>query len=183
MNNQQIDELDKILKKFKSNVNENNYDQCIKISHWISQQLNFNNLSENNYKLKKNHINKFHPCRPIYGEVYFIDFGVNVGFEFNDYHAALIILNDTGNIFGNNTIVLPITEFSNEKFDSKIHQRIYNKDFEYFINNGLDKNPSIVKISDIRAIDKARLNTKVGKVNDKFLKLINNKIRKMLNLD
>jgi mRNA interferase MazF len=124
--------------------------------------------------------NTYHPLR---GEIYMAEIGLNVGFEFSSYHPVLIIQNDLGNGKGETTIVLPITELDEEKYDKNIHQRIYNSDLIYKVKEGLDKEPSKVKLADIFTIDKVRLKTKVGKVSPRFLFLVEKKVKKILDLE
>jgi mRNA interferase MazF len=120
-----------------------------------------------------------HPFR---GEVYMAEIGSNIGFEFCFYHPVLIIQNDFGNGQGETTIVLPITDLDDEKYDKNIHQRIYNSDLVYKIKNGLDKEPSKVKIADILTIDKVRIKRKVGKVSPRFLRIVERKLSRVLDL-
>ena len=54
--------------------------------------------------------------------------------------------------------------------------------FEFVDRNGLDKNPSKVKIADITTIDKSRIGNRVGKLNDKTYGLIVRKLKKILNI-
>lgn len=109
------------------------------------------------------------------------EMGSNVGVEFKDYHPVLILQNDRGNLYGETTIVLPVTELkSNEKLDNNIHQKLTNADLETKVTNGIDKDPSKIKLSDITTIDKARLATKIGKVSPALMILIERKLKKIL---
>ena len=69
--------------------------------------------------------------------------------------------------------MLPITDFkSEEKYDYNVHHKLFNNNFEYVDRHGLDKNPSKVKVADIRTIDKSRIGSRVGKVDDETYKKI-----------
>lgn len=176
-----ISPLDVKFNTFKRKVNISNEEKALDITGWISTQLDLEQKSAENGLKKLQHEKLFHPIRPMRGEIFMAEIGINVGVEFNSYHPVLVLQNDTGNTFSETTIVLPITELEKgEKLDRNIHQIITNKDLQIKHNRGLDKDPSKVKLSDILTIDKARLNTKIGKVKPKFMKIIETKMCKLL---
>lgn len=178
-----MEQIEKGFMKFKEKVSSNNIVKCREISSWILKQINFDKNSNNNHITKMKDSRKMHPVRPKRGEIFMADMGCNVGFEFKDYHPVLILQNDRGNIYSDTTVVLPITG-KNEKVKViyNIHQEITNENFESIINHGLDKEPSIIKLSDIITIDKSRLNTKIGKLSPEIMKMVNIKIKKLLDL-
>lgn len=175
-----LGEIEKNLDNFKNGINQYNFSKSTEISIWIKLQRLLDLNSQNN---SRNRIKGYHPIRPVFGEVFAVDYGSNVGFEFKDLHLGLIFQNDNGNKYGDTTIVLPITDYkSDEKFDSNIHFILKNEHFESVEKNGLDKDPSKIKLSDITTIDKARLDIKIGKLKPEVLLLIKKKLRKILYL-
>jgi mRNA-degrading endonuclease toxin of MazEF toxin-antitoxin module len=112
-----------------------------------------------------------------------VEFGINVGFEFNSLHLGLILQNDTGNTFRNTTIIIPITDYKDGKFDKHVNIKLTNDDLESKVLNGLVKDPSKLKLEDIRVIDKARLGVKIGKVKPDYMKVVENKLKKLLSFD
>ncbi|KQL54521.1 hypothetical protein AN964_14140 [Heyndrickxia shackletonii] len=58
---------------------------------------------------------------------------------------------------------------------------ILNKD-QYFHYGNLDKDPSRINITEILTIDKARLDTRVGKIKNDLFKDINFKLKRQLGL-
>lgn len=84
--------------------------------------------------------------KPMRGEIYYADLGVNQDREQNGVRPVLVISNDVGNMNGDIVVVLPIT--SKRKFSPKIHVFIGQ---EY----GLDKD-SYALSEQIRCISKRR---------------------------
>jgi mRNA-degrading endonuclease toxin of MazEF toxin-antitoxin module len=167
------------LVNFFNSVNTNNEQKALHISEWINTQLLLDEESKINRNNQQTHPQKHHPIQPSRREIYTAEMGSNVGTEFQDLHPVLILQNNTGNLFGNTTIVLPITE-DKGKYDKHIHLRIYNTDFESTVRNGLDKDPSRIKIADITTIDKARLKTKIGKVTEEFMGIVERKLQNLI---
>ena len=174
-----ISNINNQFERFKEKVCTRNIEKYEEVSIWINKQIILDDTSEKNHRHKDNHETKWHPIRPVRREVYMTEMGCNVGVMFKDYHPVLIIQNDTGNTYGDTTIILPITELDG-RFDKNIHRKITNNDFESVERNGLDKDPSIIKLADITTIDKARLSTKIGKVNPEFMKSVQNKMKRIL---
>lgn len=167
---------------FKSKINLGNVKKCEEILVWNNRQVELDEESRANYLIKVKDDKKLHPKRPLRGEIYMAEMGSNVGVEFKDYHPVIILQNNTGNAFGETTIVLPMTGLEEDggKFNSKIHYKITNYDFESKVNQGLDKSPSKVKLADIATVDKARLKTKIGKLKPAIMKAIEEKVKKVL---
>jgi len=177
--NQITNNIDNELDHFKQKITHHNLAKCKEISVWISNQIDLDDISKQNHRIKESHERLWHPIRPVRREIYMVEMGCNVGVEFKDYHPALIIQNDTGNTYGDTTIILPITELDG-RIDHNIHKKITNLDFESFERNGLDKDPSIIKLADICTIDKARLNTRIGKVKIEFMNDVERKMKNIL---
>lgn len=186
-------ELNELIKKiivFIKKVDElsasdkDNIQKALEIAEWISKQIDLHAKSKDNRQKQKQGNDKSkkrpqpHPIQPKRGDVYMAELGINVGAEFNLLHPVLIIQNNAGNIFSEQTIVLPLTsEDENKSYDEKIHHKIDKKDFK----KGGIKVASIVKIADIRTIDKARLTHKIGSLKKETMEEIEQKI--LNNLD
>ncbi len=109
---------------------------------------------------------KFHFVR---GEIWHVNFGVNIGSEFNYMRPALIYQNSE--LSGSDTImVIPITKFHDQK---KLPEHdIY---LEKWIGS-LDMN-SILRIWSMRSISKRRIGKKIGKItNSGILDIVDTKI-------
>ena len=93
--------------------------------------------------------------------------------------------NDTGNIFRNTTIVIPISEFkAEEKFDPHVNIKITNDDLipESIINNGFEKEVSKLKVDAIVCIDKSRMGKKVGSIKPEKMKDVEILLKEVVNL-
>jgi len=176
-----LNNIDRNFNDFKQSVDNSNLEKCEEISIWIKKQIELDVVSSESHNQKEQHERKWHPVRPVRGEVFMAEMGCNVGVEFKDYHPVLILQNDTGNKFGDTTIVLPITELDG-RYDKNIHSIIRNTNFESVERNGLDKDPSLIKLADITTIDKSRLKTKIGKVQPEFINNIGKKVKNILQL-
>lgn len=162
-------------------MEENNLE--FTFNKWLLKKKQLDKLSQENYWEKLQHPNKHHPIRPYRGELFVVELGINVGFEFSSLHLSLIIQNDIGNTFRNTTIIIPITDYKDGKFDKYVNKKITNEDLESKVLNGLNKDPSKLKLEDIRIIDKARLEAKIGKVKPEYIKEVENKLKKLLSFD
>lgn len=166
-----MDEIRKNLDDYYNNINNYNKQKSKEMSYWISTARKYDLISDTNAS-KRNKKGE-HPILIKQQHVYVVDYGTNVGKEFKDLHLGLVIQNDKGNTFSDTVIVLPITDFkSEEKYDYNVHHKLFNNNFEYVDRHGLDKNPSKVKVADIRTIDKSRIGSRVGKVDDETYKKI-----------
>lgn len=176
-----MDEIRRNLDLYYYDMNDTNKSKTKEVSEWIHSQRKYDKISETNSK-RRNKKGE-HPITILNQYIYVVDYGSTVGMEFKDLHLGLVIQNNKGNLYSDTVIVLPITDFKgDEKYDSNVHHKIYNSYFECVDRNGLDKNPSKVKIADIVTIDKSRIGNRVGKLNDKTYALIIKKLKKILNM-
>ena len=176
-----MDEIKRNLDLYYYDMDNKNKIKTKEVSEWIHKQRKYDKISDANSKRRNS--KGEHPITILNQHIYVIDFGSTVGMEFKDLHFGLVIQNDKGNLYSDTVIVLPITDFkSDEKYDINVHHKIYNSYFEFVDRNGLDKNPSKVKIADITTIDKSRIGNRVGKLNDKTYGLIVRKLKKILNI-
>ncbi len=94
-------------------------------------------------------------------------------------HPVIIMQNHSQNMHADKVNVLTI-EGDGNKINPKYQVCITNDDIEGDAN--LSKNPSRVIISDILTIDKARLGIKIGKLKTEKIKVLNEKLKKQLDL-
>lgn len=89
------------------------------------------------------------------GELYYAQLPINVGSEQSGKRPVVVIQNDKGNTYSPTTIVALIT--SQFKKYMPTHVKISNKALPY---------DSIVMTEQLRTIDKSRLGSYIGKIND-----------------
>ena len=82
-----------------------------------------------------------------------MDFKKNEGSEQNGVRPAIVVQNDTGNMFSPTTIVCPLT--SREKGMEATHVMLFPEECGIL-------QPSIVLCEQVRVIDKSRIKRKVG---------------------
>lgn len=103
------------------------------------------------------------------GEIYLIDLSNQVGSEQSGVRPAIIVQNETGNIFSPTTIICPLT--SKNKGASATHVALTPEDAGVITN-------STVLCEQVRVIDKTRIRKKLGEV--KNLEKINDINQKIL---
>lgn len=108
------------------------------------------------------------------GEIYYIDFGENMGSEENGIRPALVIQNDLANKFSTTTIVAAITT-KDKKREIPTHYKI---DKECGV-----KKDSVVLLEQIKTIEKSRIEKYMGKLDDKQMTEIDKLIHISLGLD
>ena len=88
-----------------------------------------------------------------------MDFKKNEGSEQNGLRPAVVVQNDTGNVFSNTTIVCPLT--TKEKTMTITHVILLPRDCGIL-------HPSVVLCEQIRAIDKSRIRRKIGYITSPY---------------
>lgn len=109
------------------------------------------------------------------GDIVFANLDPVIGSEISKTRPVMIISNDLNNKYSNTVTVIPISTLKSNK--------IY--PFEVLLNSnesGL-KYDSIAKANQIRTIDKKRLLSKVTKINDNLITLIEQAICIHLNIE
>lgn len=86
------------------------------------------------------------------GDIYYVDFGTNVGSEQGGIRPAIILQNNRGNYYAPTVMVAPITTAKKHKLPT--HVPVYPKD-------GM-KVTSIALYEQIMTVDKSRLLSKIG---------------------
>ncbi len=109
------------------------------------------------------------------GDVYYADLDPVKGHETGKTRPVVVIQNDIGNMYSPTTIVAIITEYSDKKASYPICVTIKK-------GKGLRKD-SIVNLSQIRTVDKKRLNApKITKLSDNVIKRVDEAIMSSLGL-
>lgn len=108
------------------------------------------------------------------GDVFLVDFDPSRGSEIQKVRPAIIVTNDAANFYSRVLMAIPLTS---QKLD-KIHPH------EVFIGKqkGLTKE-SKAKVSQMRAIDKSRLKSKLGNISSTQMSELNFAIKLHLGLD
>ena len=102
---------------------------------------------------------------PKRGDVYVVRFDPTEGVEIAKTRPAVIIQNDVGNRFSDLTIVAPITS----KYDAELYPtEVLVKAPEGGLNTD-----SVVLLNQVRAIDKRRLNRRLGTLHPSTMALVN----------
>ena len=124
----------------------------------------------------KKHNKGKHPIQPRKGDIYIIEFGQNVGKELSNTHMGIVVQSSSNNIASHTVLVVPIS--SSPKL-YKTHEKINKEDIEI---GKLNKLPSKAKAEQLTYIDKARMLYKIGKVTDEFMKRLEKRIIKNLDI-
>lgn len=103
------------------------------------------------------------------GEIYYADLRPVVGSEQGGIRPVLIVQNDTGNRYSPTTIIAAIT--SQDKKTIPTHVNINSNNI-----NGLKTN-STVLLEQIRMIDKSRIKSKIGQLNEEELDNVMNAMK------
>ena len=109
------------------------------------------------------------------GQIYIADLDNVIGSEQGGTRPVLILQNNKGNKYSPTTIVSCITTKTNNKAHLPTHSFVP-------VSLGLETK-SIVMLEQIRAIDKSRIHTYVGKVSPRYMSTIDKKIAISLGMD
>jgi len=102
---------------------------------------------------------------PKRGEIYLVNFDPAVGSEIKKIRPALVIQNDVANFYSPVVIVAAIS--------SKLKSKIYPAEVLVESPLGNLKAASLVKLDQIKTIDKQRLIKKIGRLNAGKMALVN----------
>lgn len=162
--------LNYILENINNYINRKSFK---KFFDWFIYKFELNDKSE---ELEKKRKNNLHPIRPRKGEIYLIEFGQNVGKELCNIHMGIIMQDSYKNSISSTVVVVPISS-SPKLYDT--HEKILETDIE---EGNLNKLPSKAKAEQITCIDKSRLIHKIGKMTPEFIKRLEIRIRKNLDI-
>lgn len=99
------------------------------------------------------------------GDMYYADLGRGIGSEQEGYRPVLIIQNDTGNKYSPTVIVAAISSKVDAKAKLPTHYLLK-------AENGLEL-PSLVLMEQLRTIDKRRLETYIGHLEEQHIRRLN----------
>ena len=99
------------------------------------------------------------------GDIYYADLGRGIGSEQEGYRPVLIIQNDTGNKHSPTVIVAAISSKVDAKAKLPTHYLLK-------AENGLEL-PSLVLMEQLRTIDKRRLETYIGHLEEQHIRRLN----------
>ena len=108
------------------------------------------------------------------GDIYYADLSPVVGSEQGGYRPVLIVQNDVGNKYSPTVIAAAITS-KLDKSRLPTHIDVYRSDTENSSTYGLAKD-SVILLEQIRTLDKRRLKEKMGHLDDRMMKQVNEAI-------
>jgi mRNA interferase MazF len=103
------------------------------------------------------------------GEIYLANLNPTRGSEQSGYRPVLVIQNDIGNEYAPTVIIAPVT--------TKSFSKEYPTNVNISKGIGSLKADSTVLLSQIRTIDKSRLEKKIGRLPESYLHKVNAAIR------
>lgn len=106
------------------------------------------------------------------GDIFWVNFGVNIGCEQNGNRPAIIVSNDTCNKVSATVTVVPLT--SKRKTSLPTHVLITSSDC------GELSSTSLALCEQVRTIDKSRIGNKMGKVSKVKMEAISTALREQL---
>lgn len=162
--------LSHFIEKINTVVNRLDFERYFS---WFIQKFT---LTDKSNALNTKKVNNLHPIRPRKGDIYLIDFGQNVGSELSNTHMGIVIQDSLKNSISNTIVVVPISS-SPKLYDT--HEKIIQNDIQ---SGQLDKLPSKAKAEQITCIDKARLVHKIGELTPDFMKRLEKRILKNLDI-
>ena len=112
------------------------------------------------------------PCRR--GEIYYADLNPIKGHEQGGRRPVLVIQNDIGNQYSPTTIIAPLT--------TAFSERVYPTEVRLAAGIGDLPQASSVLLNQIKAIDKERLEIRIGQLDARTMERINQAIKISLGL-
>jgi mRNA-degrading endonuclease toxin of MazEF toxin-antitoxin module len=166
--------IDKIENKIHESKNKKEFLQqalmikkIYKYVEWANEAIKMNDNVPNRSKVI-----------PKRGEIWTCELGQNIGSEENKIRPVIILQNDTGNVNAPTTIVVPI---SNRPKRIAVHIALRSGDFILVEGEKMEITGTVLA-EQIRVVSKARLGRHVATLNDKFMKLLDSKIKISLDL-
>lgn len=186
-------ELKEYLEETKLSINNLSKEYIDKIENKIDESKNKKELIQQALMIKKIYkyvewtneaikMNDNVPNRskviPKRGEIWTCELGQNIGSEENKIRPVIILQNDTGNVNAPTTIVVPI---SNRPKRIAVHIALRSGDFILVEGEKMEITGTVLA-EQIRVVSKARLGRHVATLSDKFMKLLDSKIKISLDL-
>lgn len=174
INNLSKEYIDKIENKIDESKNKKELLQqalvikkIYKYVEWTNEAIKMNDNVPNRSKVI-----------PKRGEIWTCELGQNIGSEENKIRPVIVLQNDTGNVNAPTTIVVPI---SNRPKRIAVHIALRSGDFILVEGEKMEITGTVLA-EQIRVVSKARLGRHVATLNDKFMKLLDSKIKISLDL-
>jgi mRNA-degrading endonuclease toxin of MazEF toxin-antitoxin module len=174
INNLSKEYIDKIENKIDESKNKKELLQqalmikkIYKYVEWTNEAIKMNDNVPNRSKVI-----------PKRGEIWTCELGQNIGSEENKIRPVIILQNDTGNVNAPTTIVVPI---SNRPKRIAVHIALRSGDFILVEGEKMEITGTVLA-EQIRVVSKARLGRHVATLSDKFMKLLDSKIKISLDL-
>lgn len=162
--------IDYIINKITPFLNKSYFTRFFE---WFIKKLDLQDKAE---RLDKKKNKGKHPIQPRKGDIYLIEFGQNIGKELSSTHMGIVVQSSSNNVASHTVSGVPIS--SSSKLYST-HERIQKQDIK---TGKLDKLPSKAKVDQLTCIDKSRMIHKIGSVTDEFLKRLEERIMKNLDI-
>lgn len=108
------------------------------------------------------------------GSVYYANLNLGIGSEQSGKRPVIVLQNTQGNICSTTTIVVPLTNYENCKPEIPTHVILDNIEFLPY--------KSVALVEQMRVIDKKRIMSYMGQLEDEYLELIDKKIITALNI-
>ncbi|MCR1934603.1 type II toxin-antitoxin system PemK/MazF family toxin [Clostridium tepidum] len=193
LNDMNTEELERYIKDTENQIHKLLDEYISKVNNKIDKNKNAKTSKEKAYALSKlykyvewvndgiemnNNVKNRIRIVPKRGEVWTCELGQNIGSEENKIRPVIIIQNDTGNQNAPTTIVVPI---SNRPKKIAVHISIRNGDFELVKGEKMEITGTVLA-EQIRIVSKARLGRHVATLSDKFMQLLDSKIKISLDL-
>lgn len=110
------------------------------------------------------------------GEIYFVDLSGTIGSEVNKVRPCIVVQNNTGNTFGNTTVVIPISHKSRKLLPT---QMVVESDM--FVN-GFELVDGVAQCEQIRTVDKSRVSNYIGTLKPSAMEKLNTAILRSLGI-
>ncbi len=193
LNDMNTEELERYIKDTENQIHKLLDEYINRVNNKIDKNKNAKTLREKAYALSKlykyvewvndgiemnNNVKNRIRIVPKRGEVWTCELGQNIGSEENKIRPVIIIQNNTGNQNAPTTIVVPI---SNRPKKIAVHISIRNGDFELVKGEKMEITGTVLA-EQIRIVSKARLGRHVATLSDKFMQLLDSKIKISLDL-
>lgn len=121
---------------------------------------------------------KLHPVRPKRGDLYYATITTGVGSELSGRHPVIVIQNDKGNLYASKVIVVAV-EGDGRKINPAYNMQLLSANLK---EGKLDKDPSRIILSEILTIDKARLENRMGKLDESTMNRLEAAIKKQIGI-
>lgn len=117
-----------------------------------------------------------------YGELYLCDFGEPYDHEQGFIRFAIIVQNNYGNGSSSTTIVVPCTTKNKRFFSTNYYTTFSSENMIDYDIKKVGTKENVIKVEQIRAVDKSRLRKYLGTMKPEFMRNIQEKLDEVLQL-